>query len=275
TKRIVAKVDSVARRTPGVSHTVSIAGLSFLAQGASPNFASMFLVLDAFDQRQKPELRDTAIIARLQRDWAKEVDEGVITAFSAAPVPGLGVAGGFKMIVEDRGGNGLTTLQQQTDGLIRKLREVPGVASSTTQFRSNSPQLFLEVDRTKAAALGVPLNDVNQTLHMYLGSLYVNSFNEFGRHWQVTVQADGRYRTRQELIKLFQVRNSAGQMVPLGTLVTTRPIGGPIAVQRYNLYTAAAINGNLRPGYSTGDVMTDVKRVAGDTLPLSMRTEWT
>ena len=122
----------------------------------------------------------------------------------------------------------------------------------STQFRSNTPQLFMDIDRTKVASLGVSLDDVNQTLQIYLGSLYVNSFNEFGRYWQVTVQAEGEFRTRVEDINLLQVRNKWGEMVPLGTLVNVREIGGPVFVTRYNLYTAAPITGNVRPGVSSG-----------------------
>src|SRR5262249_27411140 len=157
--------------------------LSFLAQANSPNFASMFVVLKPFAERQRPELRDTAIMARLRRQWAAKIKDATVTVFGAAPVPGLGVAGGFQTGIEDRGGLGLPALQHQVEELIDKLRKSPGLTGVTTQFRSNTPQLFLDVDRTKAATLGVSLGDVNQMLDMYLGSLYVNSFNQFGRHW--------------------------------------------------------------------------------------------
>src|SRR5205823_8796986 len=137
------------------------------------------------------------------------------------------------------------------------------------------PQYRADVDRAKAAALGVSVDDVNRTLGMNLGSLYVTSYNDFGRHWQVTVQAEGEYRNQPEDIRLFQVRNAAGQMVPLSTLVKVREVGGPISVTRYNLYTAASINGNVLPGTSDGDAIAAVNRVADETLPLSMRIEWT
>jgi multidrug efflux pump len=142
-----------------------------------------------------------------------------------------------------------------------------------TQFRSNTPQLFVDIDRTKVADLGVSLDDVNQALDMYLGSLYVNSFNAFGRHWQVTVQAEGEYRNQAEDLSLFQVRNKAGQMVPLGTLVRVRETGGPISVTRYNLYRAATLNGNIQTGFSTGDAIPAIQDIAGASLPLSMKGE--
>ncbi len=275
TRELVAQIDRITRETPGVAHTVAVNGLSFLAQANSPNFASMFVVLKPFAERQRPGLRDTAIMERLRRAWAEQVKDARVTVFGAAPVPGLGVAGGFKVMIEDRGGLGLRALQRQVEALIDRLRQVPGLGGVTTQFRSNTPQLFLDVDRTKAAALGVPLNDVNQTLDMYLGSLYVNSFNEFGRHWQVTVQAEGEFRNEVRDINLFQVRNNQGRMVPLGTLVSMREITGPLSVTRYNLYTSAAINGNVQTGTSTGEAIAAIDRVAAESLPLSMKADWT
>src|SRR5262249_54296614 len=155
------------------------------------------------------------------------------------------VAGGFKLMVEDQGGLGLDALQRRTDELVNKLRSQPGLTGVSTQFRSNTPQLFADIDRVKAASLGVSLIDVTQTMGLYLGSLYVTNFNQFGRYWQVTIQADGKYRTRPEDLNLLQVRNKWGQMVQLGTLVNLREVGGPVFVTRYNLSTAAAITGNV------------------------------
>ncbi len=275
TKEAAAEVEKIARETPGVAHTVSISGLSFLLQANSPNFASMFIVLDPFAKRQSPELRDTAIMAKLRQAWGKRVRDAQVTVFGASPIPGLGVAGGYKIIVEDRGDLGLGNLQTRTDELIQKLKEQPGLNSTTTQFRSNTPQLFLDIDRTKAASIGVSLDDVNQTLDIFQGSLYVNSYNDFGRHWQVTLQADADVRSRPENINLYQVRNQAGQMVPLGTLVRVREIGGPISITRYNLYTSASINGNIQTGTSTGDAIQAINTTSAASLPLSMKTEWT
>ncbi|MBV8486941.1 MAG: efflux RND transporter permease subunit, partial [Planctomycetaceae bacterium] len=274
TKIAAAQLEAIARETPGVGHTVAISGLSFLMQANSPNFASMFIVLDPFEKRQSPELSDTAIMAKLKKEWARRVKDAKVAVYGAPPIPGLGVAGGFKIVVEDRGSLGLDILQQQTDNLVRKLQHVHGLTSVATQFRSNTPQIWLDIDRKKVASLGVSFDDLNQTLSMYLGSLYVNSFNFFGRHWQVTIQAEGRYRDRIEDINLFQVRNKWQQMVPLGTLIQPREIGGPVSVMRYNLYQAATINGNVQD-ISTGDAIAAIDDLAARTLPLSMRTEWT
>jgi multidrug efflux pump len=275
TNEAVAQVVDVARHTPGVAHIVAYSGMSFLLGATSPNFGSMFIVLDPFDQRKRNGLRDTVVMRHLKKGWAEKVRDAKVTVYPSSPIPGLGAAGGFKIVVEDRGGLGLAALQQQTEALVRKLQAVPGLNNVASSFRSNTPQLFLDIDRAKAASLGVSLDDVNQTLDMYLGSLYVNSFNDFGRHWQVTVQADGAFRNRIESLNLFQVRNKAGQMVPLGTLVKPREIGGPIVVARYNLYNAATINGNIQTGFSTGDAIQTIQALADETLPLTMKAEWT
>jgi multidrug efflux pump len=179
------------------------------------------------------------------------------------------------LIVEDRGGLGVRGLQAQTDRLIGRLKEAPGLVNVTTQFRSGIPQLFLDVDRSKVAALGLSPNEVNQALQIFLGSSYVNSFNAFGRHFQVTLQAESRFRSDSNAASLLQVRNQWGMMVPVGTVATMREVAGPIFINRYNLYTAAPINGGLRPGANTGDVIASVDRAAELVLPRSMKAEWT
>ncbi len=274
TEDVVAQVVKITQETPGVQHTVAIAGLSFILQANSPNFASMFVVLAPFDERQRPGLRDTAIMAKLRRTWADKIKDAQVTVYGASPIPGLGTAGGFKLVIEDRGGLGFDALQQQTDKMVRLLRDQRGLNNVATQFRSNTPALFLDIDRTKVQALGVSLDDVNQTLDMYLGSLYVNSYNEFGRHWQVTIQADGDYRHRISQINLLQVRNRWGEMVPMGTLLHVREVGSPLSVTRYNEYRAATINGNIQ-GVSTGDAIANIIKLADDNLPLSMKAQWT
>ncbi len=219
------------------------------------------------------------IMARLIPEYREQVKDAIVSVRNSSPIPGLGVAGGFKIMVEDRGGRGLTDLQTETDLLTRRLRSQPGLADVATGFRSNAPSIWLDIDRTKAVALGVAFEDVNQTLSMLMGSLYVNSYNQFGRHWQVTVQADGDYRNRIETLNLFQVRSNRGEMVPLGTLVNVNQVksdrGGPIVVTRYNLYTSASITGNMLPGFSSGDAIKAINATAHDSLPLSMREDWT
>ena len=260
---------------PGIAHATTSAGMSLVMGANSPNFGTAFVILEPFDKRQRPDLKADAIMAAIRRECAKHIRGADVKVFGAAPVPGLSVASGFKVMVQDRAGIGLGTLQNRTDALVAKLQDDPAAIGVLTQFRSKTPQLFLEVDRTKCQALGVPINDVNQAMQVNLGSLYVNSFNEFGRHWQVTAQARGEFRTRPEKVNLLTVRNNRGEMIPLGTLVRLREINGPVSVQRYNLYTSAAVSGNVRPGVSSGVAIDDVNAAADQTLPRSMSIEWT
>jgi multidrug efflux pump len=275
TQEAMFQIEKIARETPGVAHTISICGMSFVQQASGPNFGSLFIILKPFAERQRPELKDEVIMARMRRRWAREVTDAKPVVFGAPAIPGISVAGGFKVILEDRGGLGVGPLQDQSDGLIGKLRDAPGLVGVSTQFRSSIPQLYLDVDWAKAAALGLTPADVNQTLEIFLGSSYVNSFNEFGRYWQVTLQADRGFRSDIPDINLLQVRNKWGLMVPMGTLATVREITGPVFINRYNLYTAAPITGSLRPGVSTGDVIDVVEQTAHETLPRSMRADWT
>ncbi|HWY85494.1 MAG TPA: efflux RND transporter permease subunit, partial [Gemmataceae bacterium] len=280
TKEAVAQVDSITRATPGIAHTQAISGVSFVQQANSPNFGSLFVILDPFAKRQSRELSDESIMKKLREAWAEQVNDAKVVVFGSSPIPGLSVAGGFKIQVEDKAGLGLPTLQDQTDKLIRKIdtrtkKGNLGLAGVSTQFRSTTPQLYMDIDRAKVAALGVSLDDVNQTLQIYLGSLYVNSFNAYGRHWQVTLQAAGKFRDQVEDISLLQVRNKSGQMVSLGTLVNVKEINGPIFVLRYNLSTAAPVTGSLLPGVSSGDVIKGVDQLADQSLPRSMKIEWT
>jgi multidrug efflux pump len=275
TNQIIAKLDEVTRATPGVAHVTAISGISFVQSANSSNFGSMFVILDPFDERRRPDLTANAIMARLRKEWAKKVRDAQVIGFGAPAIPGLSVAGGFRLMVEDRGGLGLAALQSQTDSLTRKLAAIPGLVGISNQFRSNTPQLFMAIDRTKVESLGVSIDDLNNTLQIYLGSLYVSNFNAFGRSWQVNLQADGAFRDRVEKINLLQVRNKWGGMVPLGTLVDVRDIGGPVFLTRYNLSSSAPITGGILPGLSTGEAIKAIDEQAARDLPLSMKTEWT
>jgi hydrophobe/amphiphile efflux-1 (HAE1) family protein len=275
TQGVIAQVDRMLRETKGVRHVVGIAGMSFLMSANSSNFGSMFVILDSSDERQTPDLHADAIMAGLRRRLNREMTDAVVSVFGASPVPGLGVAGGFKLMVEDRGSLGLPSLQTQTDNLVQKIGAEPGMVGVFTLFRSNTPQLYMNIDRTKVKSMGISLGEVNQTLQIYLGSYYVNSFNDFGRFWQVNAQALGRFRDRVEDINLLKVRNSQGNMAPLGTLVDIKEISGPVMVVRYNLYNAAPINGNMLPGVSSGEAIERTAEVVDENLPRTMKSEWT
>jgi multidrug efflux pump len=275
TREVLKTVEKITREMPGVSDTITILGVSFVQQTSGPNFGSMFVILDPFKDRQKPNLKDVAIMARLRKAWTKEVRDAQVVVMGTSPVPGVSVAGGFKLMVEDKGGLGLPALQKQTDALVRNLQKNRKLNSVSSPFRSNTPQLYLDIDRTKVETLGLKLEDVNQTVQMYLGSVYVNSFNQFGRHWQVTLQSEGDYRNDPKKLNLFQVRNKYGQMVSLGTLATLKEINGPIFVTRFNLSVAAPVTGSLAPGIDSGEVIGDTEEAALNVLPRSMKTEWT
>jgi multidrug efflux pump len=275
TREITKQVDAIALQDPAVQHSATAAGMSLVMASNSPNFATAFLILKPFNERKDPHLSANAAMARLRKKLAESNIDADIKIFGAPPVPGLSVASGYKVMVQDRGGLGLTNLQNRTDAIVAKLQHEPSVIGALTQFRSKTPQLYLDVDRIKVQSLGVNINDVNETMQIYLGSLYATSFNEFGRHWQVTLQAEGQYRARVDDVALLQVRNLWGEMVPLGTLMRLREINGPVTVTRYNLYTSAAVTGIVRPGVSSSDAIAAVERVSGETLPRSMTTAWT
>lgn len=275
TNEVMAQIDKITRATPGVAHTCGISGLSFLLSANSSNFGTVLVILDPFEARRRPGLSADAIMNRLRREYAAQVKDAIATVYGAPPVPGLSVAGGFKLMVEDRGGLGLAFLQEQTERLVGRLRSARGLSGVLSQFRSNTPQLFMDIDRKKVHTLGVSLGDLDLTLQTYLGSLYVNSYNQFGRYWQVTLQADGRFRGREDDTNLLQVRNSRGDMVPLGSLAKLREIGGPVLVMRYNLFTAAPVNGNVTSAMSSGEAIAEIESTAASVLPRSMKTEWT
>jgi hydrophobe/amphiphile efflux-1 (HAE1) family protein len=275
TQDIMKQVEALARTIEGVSATVSVSGMSTLLSVNSSNFGSMYVTLDEFDQRRQPDRSANAIMAKLRTLFAREVRDATVTVFGAPPVPGIGTASGFKLMVEDRGSLGLDLLQQQTDRLVVDLSQQKWLIGVFTLFRAHAPQLFMDIDRTKVRSMGVSLDDLNQTLTIYLGSSYVNNFNAFGRYWQVNIQADGIFRNRVDDLNQIKVRNDRGEMAPLATLVNVSDTTGPVMVNRYNLYAAAPINGGIYPTMGSGQAIAFIDNEAIQTLPRSMKTEWT
>ena len=206
---------------------------------------------------------------------SKRSREAIVSVFGAPPVDGLGNAGGFKLVLEDRGNLGLGELQSAADRIVAKGNETPGLAGVFTSLRANTPWLYLDIDRLKAKSLGIPLSDVFNALQVYMGSLYVNNFNEFGRSWQVNVQADARFRRTLDEVEQLKVRNASGEMIPLSTLIDARSTSGPVMVLRYNMYPAAAINGNMAPGTSSGQAIGLMEQIAHQELPRAMTAQWT
>jgi multidrug efflux pump len=220
-------------------------------------------------------LNGFAIMAKLRAEYFKRIEDASTAVFPPPPVDGLGSAGGFKVMVRDRAAAGLDSLQSATDALVAEGNATPGLVGLFTPFRSNTPQMFVDVDRTKCVSMGVPLNDVFLTLQVYLGGYYTNDFNQFGRTWQVNLQADPDRRLTPEDVKQLKVRNAEGNMVPLGSVATVKPTGGPVMVTRYNGVTAAAINGASLPGVSSGTVITSIADGSEKVLPQGMDYQWT
>jgi hydrophobe/amphiphile efflux-1 (HAE1) family protein len=275
TQKVMSQIEGIARETPGVAHTVSIAGKSLILNANAPNLGSMYVLLKGFSERHGSELTADAISDSLRDRCENEVREAVVSAFGAAPIDGLGTTGGFKFIIEDRGNLGLGDLQRVSDQIVARGNATPGLLGLFNSSRANTPWLQLDIDRTKCMALGVLVSDVFSTLQVYLGSYYVNNFNEFGRTWQVNIQADQKFRDRVPDIRQLQVRNNQGQMIRLGTLMQVRDTNGPVMVMRYNMYSATAVTGNTAPGVSSGQAITLMEEIADSELPRSMALEWT
>jgi hydrophobe/amphiphile efflux-1 (HAE1) family protein len=275
TQKVMAHIESIARDTPGVEHTVGISGRSLILNANAPNFGSLYLMLKPFEERTGPGLSADAIAAALRQRCGEEVRGAVVSTFGAPPIDGLGTTGGFKLIIEDRGGLGLGELQGVSDQIVARGNQTAGLEGLFNSSRASTPWLYLEIDRTKCMALGIPVSNVFSVLQVYLGSYYVNNFNEFGRIWQVNVQADLRFRDRVADIRRLQVRNNQGQMVRLGTVLNVRDTNGPVSLMRYNMYSATAVTGNTSPGTSSGQGIALMKELAGQELPRSMAVDWT
>jgi hydrophobe/amphiphile efflux-1 (HAE1) family protein len=275
TQKVMAHIEKIAHDTRGIDHTVGISGQSLILNANAPNFGSLYVMLQPFAERQGPSLGADAIAAVLRQRCQQEVRGAIVSTFGAPPIDGLGTTGGFKLIIEDRGNLGSGDLQRISDQIVTRGNQTPGLTGLFNSSRASTPWLYLDIDRTKCMALGIPVSNVFNVLQVYLGSYYVNDFNEFGRIWQVNVQADPRYRDRVADIKKLQVRNNQGQMVRLGTLLSVRDTSGPVSLMRYNMYSAAAITGNTTPGTSSGQGIALMKDLAREELPRSMASDWT
>jgi multidrug efflux pump len=295
TKETLDKCEKIAKNTPGIKFTQAVTGQSLLLSANGSNFGSMFCILDDFDKRRSPKLYSEAIIAELRKRFAEQVPEAMITVLGPPPVRGVGRAGGFKIMVEDLGDLGSDVLQGQADNLVDKARTfkrvvgmsrsrgkpepilepTPPLTSLVSTFRANVPQFFVNVNRAQCMTKEVTLQGLFDTLRIYLGSLYVNDFNRFGRTWQVVVQADPKFRNTIDYVSRLKVRNASGLMVPVGTLAKIEQINGPLVLTRYNMHPAAPINGAAAPGVSSGEAIKIMEELGKDNLRINMATEWT
>ena len=235
----------------------------------------MFLILRPYEERRTPELYHETIAANLRTQFSAEISDAMVAVFGPAPVPGVGTAGGFKIMIEDRGDLGVQELQTQTENLTASARETPGLTGLFGLFRANVPQLDADVDRRQCLSMQVPIGDAFDTLQINLGSLYVNDFNRFGRTWQVNLQSESRFRSRISDVRKLQVRNASGGMVPIGAVATIREKNGPLLLTRYNMYPAAFINGGAALGVSSGEAIKLMGQIADTQLPRNMKYEWT
>jgi multidrug efflux pump len=274
TQRAMARIEALARETPGVAHTVGVSGQSLILNANAPNLGSLYVLLEPFEHRRGHHLSADAIGETI-RERCREVRAATVSIFGAPPIDGLGTTGGFKLIIEDRGNLGLEYLQKVSDAIVERGNRTPGLEGLFNSSRANTPWLYLDIDRTKCMALGVPVSELFNTLQVYLGSYYVNNFNEFGRTWQVNVQADQRFRGEAQDIRQLQVRNNRGQMIRLATLMDIRNTSGPVAVMRYNMYSSTAITGHPAPGTSSGQAIAMMQQIADEELPRSMASDWT
>jgi len=274
TEDVIRKMSDIAMKHPGVQSAVAFPGLSINGFTNSPNSGIVFATLKPSEERKSRELSANAIAADLNKQYSS-IQEAFIAIFPPPPVQGLGTIGGFKLYVEDRSGLGLDSLYKETTATIHKGYQTKELAGLFSSFDVNVPQIDSHVDREKAKTYGIPLNDVFDTMQVYLGSLYVNDFNRFGRTYQVNVQAESPYRLQPEDISHLRTRNAAGEMIPLGAVVNVRPIYGPDRVMHYNGFPAAEINGAAAPGYSSGQSETAMAKVLNDQLPNGMKFEWT
>ena len=275
TDRLVTQLSKIALETEGVAHVIAVPGYSTLLSTNISNVGGMFVILGPFEERKEhPELHGRRIAAELRRKF-DAFQEATVGVFGAPPVEGLGSTGGIKLQVQDKRDAGLRALQGAVQATADEGQRQPGIAALFSTFSVTQPQIFVEIDREKAKAQSVSLDDVNNTLQSYLGSYYVNDFTFQNRNWQVNIQADPKYRMRVEDIGRLEVRNAKGDRVPLATLIHVKNTSGPAIVNHYNLYPSAEITGILAPGTSSRQGIEIMDRVAGDQLPSTMGYEWT
>jgi len=274
TEAVSKRVQRIIEAEPGVQITGAITGLNFLTNAAQSNTGIVFGILTPWDER--PNLTASDIVNSV-RPKLLQIPDAIVFAIEPPAIQGLGVTGGFEFQLEDLAGRGSQALNDAAQALLAEARKQPELDPYQlfTTFSTSTPQFIYELDRNKAKLLGLSLPDVFSTLQIYLGSLYINDLNLFGRTFRVTLQADQNARASATDISRLYVRNSAGQMVPLSTLGELKPVTGPEVVTHYNNYGAALINGVAAPGYSSGQAVKAMERVAASALPRDFTFEWT
>jgi hydrophobe/amphiphile efflux-1 (HAE1) family protein len=274
TEAVIRQMSAIALKEPGVESAVAFPGLSINGFINSSSAGIVFVTLKPFDQRTTPDLSGGAIAHKLQMKYGA-VKDAFIAIFPPPPVQGLGTIGGFKLQVEDRTDLGYDALDRTMKEVAGKAMQSPALAGVFTSYAVNVPQINVDLDRTRAMQLGVDVQDVFDSMQVYLGSYYINDFNRFGRTYQVIAQADKQFRSRPDDILQLKVRNAAGEMVPLGSIVTVSDTTGPESAMRYNAFRSADLNGAAAPGYSSGQAQAAITQILQATLPKGMNYEWT
>lgn len=274
TDAVIRRMSAIAKEIPGVDSSVAFPGLSINGFTNAPNAGIVFTTLKPFSERHGKEQSAEAIAAEINKRMGA-VEDAFVMVLPPPPVNGLGTTGGFKMMLEDRGNLGYDALYKAAQAMQAKAWADPRLAGVFSSYQINVPQLFADIDRVKAKQLGVPLQTIYQTLQVNLGSLYVNDFNQFGRTYQVRVQADAQFRSQPEQIAQLKVRNVKGEMIPLSSLMQVKDSYGPDRVQRYNAYVTADMNGGPAAGVSSGQAQAIFEQIAKETLPKGIAYEWT
>jgi len=274
TDEVIQRMGEIMKKNPNVEDAIAFPGLSINGFTNSSNSGIVFATLKPFDQRKRPDQSGGAVAGQLNGAFSS-IQDAFIVMFPPPPVAGLGTTGGFKLQLEDRGSVGYDQMDAAVKAFMAKAQQAPELAGMFTSWQVNVPQLYADIDRTKARQLGVPVTDIFDTMQIYLGSLYANDFNKFGRTYSVRVQADAPYRARAEDVGLLKVRSTSGEMVPLSALMKVNSTFGPERAMRYNGYLAADINGGPAPGYSSGQAQDAIVKIAAETLPKGVSFEWT
>ncbi|MGJ7541343.1 efflux RND transporter permease subunit [Variovorax sp. LT1R16] len=274
TEDVIHRMGELVKKNPNVEDAIAFPGLSINGFTNSSNSGVVFVTLKPFAERKKADQSGGAVAGQLNGAFAS-IQDAFIVMFPPPPVAGLGTTGGFKMQIEDRASLGYDQMDSAVKAFMAKAYQTPELAGMFTSWQVNVPQLYADIDRTKARQLGVPVTDIFDTMQIYLGSLYANDFNKFGRTYSVRVQADAPYRARAEDVGLLKVRSTTGEMVPLSALMKVNSTFGPERAMRYNGYLAADINGGPAPGYSSGQAQDAIARIAAETLPKGISFEWT
>jgi multidrug efflux pump len=274
TDEVIQRMGEIMKKNPNVEDAIAFPGLSINGFTNSSNSGIVFATLKPFDQRKRADQSGGAVAGQLNQAFGS-IQDAFIVMFPPPPVAGLGTTGGFKLQIEDRASVGYDQMDAAVKAFMAKAYAAPELTGMFTSWQVNVPQLYADIDRTKARQLGVPVTDIFDTMQIYLGSLYANDFNKFGRTYSVRVQADAPYRARAEDVGLLKVRSSSGEMVPLAALMKVNSTFGPERAMRYNGYLAADINGGPAPGYSSGQAQDAITKIAAETLPKGVSFEWT